>query len=152
MRSSKLRVQVEEARIPSWETDSESGPVRNEGARMRAHLLLLLGDLNAHLLLHEEARDTLVALARIAVGEHLCTRDFVSIARRRVRGVKTHEEDLSLGRVGDPHLRSGESVVGSIGGLDRGGLEGERIRSRGRLREAEGTELRGEREIRTASF
>ena len=48
------------------------------------HLHLLLGNLDAHALLDEEACDALVALARVDRSED--------------------EEDVCLGRVGDPHL------------------------------------------------
>ena len=53
----------------------------------------------------------------------------------------TNEEDSGFGRVGDPHLGSGEGVVRSILALDGGGLHRERIRSGRSFRQTERTEL-----------
>ena len=80
-------------------------------------LALLLGNLDAHVLGHGKGRDTLVALRGITLGEH--------------------NEELSLSRVGDPHLAAVDDVVLAIVRLLDVGLHGEGIRARRGLRKAE---------------
>ena len=101
------------------------------------HLLLFLGDLDTHILLDEETGNTLIALAWV--------------------DGRKDQEDLSFGRVGNPHLqhinqsqhqadladahlRSIDDVV-SIVLLDCSGLQRKSIGSRSGLRQAERPEL-----------
>lgn len=104
---------------------------------MRVHLLLLLGNLDAHVLLDNKARDSLVA-------------------ERRVDGRKDKEE-FGLVRVGDPpvspssaralaHRWLTDAHLGSVdhpivAPLGRRRLERERVRSARGLREGEAAEL-----------
>lgn len=53
----------------------------------------------------------------------------------------THEEDLGLGGVGDPHLGPGNGVVAAVLALGRGRLERECVGAGRGLGEREGTEL-----------
>lgn len=75
------------------------------GERGGTDLLLLLADLDTHLLLDEEARDSLVSLAGVSVGEDLPEYS-QDEGEGNARRIMAHEEDLSSSRVGDPHLRS----------------------------------------------
>lgn len=92
---------------------------RTRRRRPNTQLLLLLRNLHAHVLRRDEARDTLVSLAGVDVGED--------------------EEEVGFVRVGDPHLGPVDHPFGAV--LLGAGLQGEGVGTRGWFGEAEASEL-----------